>query len=101
VIYAPQPWSGYATYSGSRLAQIEAELNSAGRRINIDRRRGELTPKEVRLLRNEESAVRGEAASIGRADGGAIPPASYAMLQHRVSDLNRTIHRYETTSALG
>ena len=89
------------TYRGNRLATIQSELGQAAHEINVDRRRGELAPREARLMRREDSAVRAEAIDIARQNGGRIPPASYAMLQDRVSDLDRTIRRYEIGAARG
>ena len=79
-----------------RLATIESELGQAMQRANVGRRNGDLTPSEAAFVRREHAAVRREAADVARQNGGQIPIASYAMLQRRVSDLNRTIHRYET-----
>ena len=79
-----------------RLATIESELGQAMQRANVGRRNGNLTPSEAAFVRREHAAVRSEAADVARQNGGQIPIASYAMLQRRVSDLNRTIHRYET-----
>ena len=89
------------TYRGDRLATIEQELGRARHQANIDRRRGELTPREARFVRREDAAVRSEAVGIARQNGGQIPAASYAMLQDRVSDLNRTIYSYETGAKRG
>jgi hypothetical protein len=101
VIY---PGSSMATpvfYRGGRLARIESELSQARHTINVDRRRGELTPREARFARHEEGAVRNEAIRVARANGGSLPEPSYVMLQDRVSDLNRTINRYATNMTRG
>jgi len=89
------------TYRGDRLATIESELGQAMHRVNVDRRHGELTPREARFVSREDAAVRSEAANVARQNGGQIPTANYAMLQGRVSDLNRTIHRYEIGAVRG
>ena len=89
------------TSGGNRLATIEQELGQAMHQANVDRRRGELTPREARFVRHEDAAVWTVAVGIARRNGGEIPTSTYAMLQGRVSDLNRTIHRYETGAARG
>lgn len=83
-------------YRGNRLATIESELGQTLHQVNVDRRRGELTPRESQFVRREDGAVRTEAVDIAKRNDGQIPTASYAMLQDRVSDLNRTIYNYET-----
>jgi hypothetical protein len=100
-IYTHWSMAGPMFHRGARLATIEAELGQARRHINADRRHGELTRREVSFVRNEEGSVRAEAIAVARAHGGSIPQPSYAMLQSRVSDLNRTIHRYATNMARG
>jgi hypothetical protein len=89
------------TYRSDRLATIESELGQAMHEANIDRSRGELSAREVRFVRREDAAVRTQAVDIARQDGGQLPTSSYAMLQDRVSDLNRTIHRYEAGAPRG
>jgi hypothetical protein len=100
-IYPRWSMAGPVFHRGARLKTIEAGLARAGRQINVDRRRGELTPREVSFVRNEEGTVRAEAIAVAKANGGSIPQPSYAMLQNRVSDLNRTINRYATNMARG
>jgi hypothetical protein len=89
------------TDPGGRLSQVEAELGQAAGEINADRRDGALTPSEAAFAHREDGVVRTEAANIARENGGEIPAISYAMLQHRVSDLDRTIYRYETEAVRG
>jgi hypothetical protein len=89
------------TYRNNRLATIESELGQAIDEVNVDRRRGKLTPREARFVRREDAAVRAEAVDIASQNGGRLPMSGYAMLQDRVSDLNRTVHRYETNGARG
>jgi len=86
---------------GGRLATIERELDQATHQVNLDRHGGVLRPREIRFVRREEASVRTEAASVARQNGGRIPAANYTMLQDRVSDLNRTIHSYETGAKRG
>ena len=86
-------------YPRTRLSVIESELGKATHNINADRRRGELTRSQASFVRKEDSSVRAEAVNIARENHGRIPAANYAMLQDRVSDLNRTIHRYVINSA--
>ena len=102
----PSPSRSFAlanplTSGGDRLATIESELGQAMHQVNVDRRRAELTPREIAFVRREGAAVRTEAVGVARENGGQIPAASYAMLQHRVSDLNRTIDSYETGAKRG
>ena len=89
------------TFGSGRLATIEQELGQSMQQVNADRRGGALTPREVRFLRREGATVRTEAVGVARQNGGQIPAASYAMLQDRVSDLNRTIRSYETGAKRG
>jgi hypothetical protein len=100
-IYPRLSMASPAFHRHARLAMIESELAQAQRRISVDRRHGELTPREVSFMRHEAGTVRSEAIEIARANGGSIPQLSYAMLQDRVSDLNRTINRYATNMARG
>jgi hypothetical protein len=95
------PLTGGLTSGSGRLATIEQELGQAMQQVNADRRGGALTPREVRFLRREGATVRTEAVGVARQNGGRIPAASYAMLQDRVSDLNRTIRSYETGAKRG
>jgi hypothetical protein len=95
------PLTGGLTSGGDRLATIEQELGQAMHQVNVDRRGSALTPREIRFLRREYASVRTEAVGVARQNGGQIPAASYAMLQDRVSDLNRTIHSYETGAKRG
>jgi hypothetical protein len=91
----PQGWmsSSLLAPRTARFARIETEVGRAMHRINVDRRLGELTRHEARVARNEERAVRAEAVTIAREHQGRIPYPSYAMLQTRVSGLDRTIDR--------
>jgi hypothetical protein len=84
-----------------RLAVVESELGRAMHEINAGRRLGELTPSEAGFVRREDGAVRAEAMRVARANGGRIPLVEYAMLQQRVGDLDRVIHRYETGALRG
>ena len=96
------PLTGPLTFGGGgRLATIEEELGQAMQQVNLDRRGGALTPREVRFVRREAATVRTEAVGVDRQNGGRIPAVSYAMLQDRVSDLNRTIRSYETGAKRG
>jgi hypothetical protein len=96
-------WSmaGPSFHRGARLATIQSELSRARHAINADRRRGELTRREASFALNEEASVRAEVIDVARANRGGIPLTSYAMLQDRVSDLNRTINRYAMNMARG
>jgi hypothetical protein len=100
-IYPHWSMAGPMFHRGTRLAMIESELGQARRHISADRRHGELTQREASFARHEAGTVRAEAIAVARANGGSIPQPSYAMLQDRVSDLNRTIHRYATNMARG
>ena len=92
VVIYPQGWmQAQSAYPATRLARIETEVGRAMHRINVDRRLGELTPREARVTRHEERAVRAEAVTIAREHHGTIPYPSYAMLQTRVAGLDRTI----------
>lgn len=78
----------------TRLSTIESELGRASHRIEVDRRRGELTPREVRIVRREEGAIRATALKVAARHDGRIPNSSFTMLQGRVSDLNRRITHF-------
>jgi hypothetical protein len=100
-IYPQYSMSAPMAYPHTRLSLIESELGKAAHHINVDRRRGELTRNEARFVRREENSARAEAKNIAARHDGRIPTASYAMLQDRISNLDRTIHRYAINSANG
>jgi hypothetical protein len=54
------------TYRSGRLTTIGSELGQAMHRANVDRRHGELTSREARLVRREDDAVRSKAVKRGR-----------------------------------
>jgi hypothetical protein len=101
VIYPQRSMSVAMIYPRTRLSLIESELGKATHDINVNRHRGELTRSQASFLRREDSSVRAEAMNVAREHRGRIPIADYAMLQDRVSDLNRTIHRDVVNTANG
>ncbi|MEQ1952335.1 hypothetical protein [Mesorhizobium sp. CN2-181] len=80
-----------------RIAHIDRELVAANHRIGVDRERGYLTVAEYHALRARSHTIRAEAQQVAERHDGALPAASYDVLQHRVAMLDRTIHREATT----
>ncbi|MFI0842661.1 hypothetical protein [Mesorhizobium sp. IMUNJ 23232] len=80
-----------------RIAHIDRELVAANHRIGVDRERGYLTVVEYHALRARSHNIRMEAQQVAERHDGALPTASYDVLQHRVAMLDRTIRHDATT----
>jgi hypothetical protein len=80
-----------------RIAHIDRELVADNHRLGVDRERGYLTVAEYQALRARSHNIRMEARQVAERHDGALPTASYDVLQHRVAMLDRTIHHDATT----
>ena len=80
-----------------RIAHIDRELVAANHRIGVDRERGYLTVAEYHALRARSHNIRMEAQQVAERHDGALPTATYDVLQHRVAMLDRMIHHDATT----
>lgn len=82
-----------------RLTHIMNEIHAADHRMAVDHKRGYLNAAEFRALENRSNAIRTAALHVAKQHEGALPAANYENLQHRVAQLNRSIHTYATNRA--
>jgi hypothetical protein len=76
-----------------RRAEVNARLENQNRRINQERREGEISGKEARKLHAEDRAIRQEERDMARQNGGHITRSEQRVLNQQENAVSRQIGR--------
>lgn len=76
-----------------RRAQVNDRLANQHRRINEERREGEITSRQANRLHTEDRAIRHEEHTMSRLDHGHITPAEQKALNQQENAVSRQIGR--------
>lgn len=74
-----------------RRTQVNDRLQNQNRRINQERKEGELTKQQANQLHHEDHAIRQEERTMSRFDNGHITPAEQKSLNQQENAVSRQI----------
>ena len=74
-----------------RRAEVNGRLNNQARRINTERREGEITGAQARDLHAEDRGIRGQERYDASHDGGHITGAEKSQLNHEENGVSGQI----------
>ena len=75
----------------ARRAEVNGRLNNQARRINTERREGEITGAQARDLHAEDRGIRGQERYDASQDGGHITRAEKSQLNHEENGVSGQI----------
>jgi len=84
---ADTPWQKHHP----RREQVNERLANQNRRINQERREGELTAKQARALHKEDQAIRKEEQTMAGLNGGHITKAEQQALNQQENAVSKQI----------
>lgn len=90
-LLAPAPALANWRTSHPRRTEVNARLHNLDRRINQERREGDLTNVQARYMRHEDRSIRQEERDMARYDNGHITKAEKHVLNQQENMLSRQI----------
>jgi len=74
-----------------RRAEVNSRLDNQNKRINQERREGEISGKEARKLHSEDHAIRQEERDMAKQNGGHITRSEQKVLNQQENAVSRQI----------
>jgi hypothetical protein len=95
LVTAAAPFANAETWDQAhpRRAEVNARLDNQNRRINEERREGEITRNQARALHAEDRTIRNEERFMARQNGGHITRAEQRALNQQENSVSRQIGR--------
>jgi hypothetical protein len=76
-----------------RRAEVNSRLDNQNKRINQERREGEISGKEARKLHKEDREIRQEERDMAKQNGGHITRSEQKVLNQQENAVSRQIGR--------